>query len=305
MPTTSNLSLPASSCTAPSARSTAGIGALIRHEWRLNGRNVWILIAAQAAIILMHLILAQLPLSWSTGIAFYIIAIMHVFGIVASLAIIAVVAAILLISYYQSMHGQYAAFTVAVPVRTGTHLLIKTLWAYVAFVVSAAMGVLGLLVGTTELSGRLQFGAQGMDWPSSWEFLRSAIEANLVLIILCIIGVALVLMLLVCEGVFIVTVGSSAKFSRHGFAVGVLLAIVTTWLIRNGFMAFGLLAVPFGVKFTYTSPSATPEASFTMFNLGTASFENVLPLGLFAALIVAITFFWGCTYRQLAKHWSL
>ncbi|MCI7551735.1 MAG: hypothetical protein PUK40_00285 [Actinomycetaceae bacterium] len=284
------------------SHSRASFATLWRHEWRLNGRGVWGIIALQYALSVLHVLLGLIPeIENSVGTA--IINTAHVAAVIVQLVSVVIVAVLVLLSYYRSMHGQYAHFTVSTPVVAGKHLAVKVLWAWLALAVSILGAVLGTAMGTIEVQARSMSASAVPELASLSAIADVLREAPLGVGLGVVIG-AIVLLQYVCEGVFIVTTAYSERFSRLGRAGGIIVAVVLGWLIRNVMVILAFFAVPLQVLFT-GARSLISDVEISAFPWGTLSFENAIPFGWLIGELLVIGIYWWITRHELTRHWSL
>lgn len=201
----------------------------------------------------------------------------------------------LLYSYYQTMVGRIGYFTMSLPVRGRVVYAAKVTWAMIVVLVTYALSAGGLLV-LRELSG---------SGPPLSELLAAMLDMGatpiVVTVVLIVVAQAL---LLVVQGAFVVSYGSTTRFAHMGIGGPVVVGAVT-YLVSQVVVLAAIVFVPLGI--VVKGPGFGTIVGQGMLSMmgSTRPAVEVLGLGMLPAfaLLGAVCIVW--TIRSIERHTSL
>lgn len=274
---------------------------VMKHEFKATSRPLglaWGLSTlAVLGIIVLIWLLPQSPgtvLGWSTGI------IVAVTGFVVSLVVT-------VWAYYQSMYGNTAFFTHAIPVRGRVVVSGKTLFYLGVWLAAVIIALIQVLLVAANVMLR-----SGMAARDLWEAVRTAFTQVNGTFLAAVIGFMILLALsYILWWEFVVTVGNRPEFTRYGKIGGPAIAALLTWLAQQFITVAFLLFVP-GLIYFQTTASGIPEqwsfdATARVPFAQSAEFgdQAILPIGVLIIVPLMIVFFWWFTARSVERATAL
>lgn len=205
------------------------VGKLIKHEARLQGWPMFSVLAAQVVVFLLAFLTWVFPFGGVTMV-WSVFAIMVLFGLYVAVGIL------LLINYYRSMYGRSGYFTMSLPVSGAKIYAVKVLWAFVVWLFSIVLALLGTLFyglgmgrAATEGNPAVPQSVPGIirlaySDPVSVEILQSVTGFMLLLVVA---GTALS----VFEWAFVITFGNTPLMLRLGKAGGMIVAFIINYVV--------------------------------------------------------------------------
>ncbi|MDR6939320.1 hypothetical protein [Arcanobacterium hippocoleae] len=297
-------------------RNKVSFAALMRHEWRLNGRLVWGFIGVQLSLLIINLLIGYLPAAWMIGLFGNTVSFVYVLSIIIINVFAVLVCVVLASSYFESMHGKYAFFTAGIPVRGSVHLFVKMLHSWVAFVLTVVTAIIASIVITVEINAHelrgkfAQMLADGVPLSGSdmrvmhgIDFLKLQFEMYPSYIIGGLILALFYSISLVAAFAFIITIGSTQRMRRFGGVNGGLVIMtIATWVCTQIIAVILTAVVPLTIRESSNSWSGF-ELSPREFGFIAANHE--LPLGMVLGVFLFIFGFIFFTARNLNRKLSL
>lgn len=210
--------------------------------------------------------------------------------------------------YYQTTYGQRGYFTNTLPASGGTVLGAKSLWLFIAVLLSTCWSCLALAwVIFTQMSGAAGPGLSfGDKLAATWEAIGHALQGAPAYLI-----VTMIVVFLLAAAQFVLwVVCLSALANRFSFTYlstnkAVTISAILIYVVYEAVLALFTLLVPVTLHIT-TSTAATQTkllfgAIFSQTNEGAGVF---LPLGMLSIIPLLIVGYWFA-HNSLTRHLSL
>lgn len=277
---------------------------LIKHEWRLNGRAVMGIVLAQVACLVLGTALGYLPPSWNAGVIIGA----QVLVVLCADAGAVLTCVVLLVSYFRSMHGSLAAFTVSTPVSLGWHYAVKLVWAVVSMFVSVMVAIVACFSIFAEINGRSEYPMSQRIWQHGPDMIGEFMADHPGLVaLLCAFALFEVLSLAV-EGAFAVTLGRSERLAKFGSYGGIVLMMALAWAARNLISLAGLL-LPLGLRIKFPEgvdvQGVGVDIGFVPVSIGTLEYQDTFPVGMLITMLILLVAMAIVTVQTLRKRYSL
>ncbi|MDY6076512.1 ABC transporter permease [Mobiluncus sp.] len=210
--------------------------------------------------------------------------------------------------YYQTTYGQRGYFTNTLPASGGTVLGAKSLWLFIAVLLSICWSCLALgWVIFTQMAGaagpELSFGDK---FVATWEAIGQLLQSTPAYFIVTMI----VVLLLVAAQFVLWVVCFSALANRFGFAYlstnkAVTISAILIYGVYEAVLALFIFLVPATLSITGSTSSPQMQlvygAIFSQSNEGAGVF---IPLGMLAIIPLLICGYWFA-HNSLSRHLSL
>lgn len=210
--------------------------------------------------------------------------------------------------YYQTTYGQRGYFTNTLPASGGTVLGAKSLWLFIAVLLSTCWSCLTLAwVSFTQMSGAAGPGLSfGDKFAATWKAIGHALQGAPAYVI-----VAMIVVLLLAAAQFVMCVVCfSALANRFSFTClstnkAVTISAILIYVVYEAVLALFTFAVPVTLHIT-TATAATQTklligAIFSQTNERPGVF---LPLGTLSMIPLLIVGYWFA-HNSLSRHLSL
>ncbi len=210
--------------------------------------------------------------------------------------------------YYQTTYGQRGYFTNTLPASGGTVLGAKSLWLFIAVLLSICWSCLALgWIIFTQMAGsagpELSFGDK---FVATWEAIGQLLQSTPAYLI-----ITMIVVLLLATAQFVLWVVSfSALANRFGFAYlstnkAVTISAILLYVVYEAVLALFTFLVPATLHITTTAGSAQTKlligAIFSQTNEGAGVF---IPLGMLGLIPLLIVGYWFA-HNSLSRHLSL
>ncbi|WP_297722692.1 ABC transporter permease [uncultured Mobiluncus sp.] len=210
--------------------------------------------------------------------------------------------------YYQTVHGQRGYFTNTLPASGGTVLGAKSLWLFIAVLLSICWSCLALgwviLTRWVEAAGpELSFGDK---FAATWEAIGKLLQSTPAYLI-----IAMIVVLLLATAQFVLwVVCFSALANRFGFAYlstnkAVTISAILIYVVYEAVLALFTFLVPATLSITGSTSSPQMQlvygAIFSQSNEGAGVF---IPLGMLSIIPLLIVGYWFA-HNSLSRHLSL
>lgn len=200
--------------------------------------------------------------------------------------------------YYRSSYSRTGYFTHSLPIRGGRIYAAKAIWAVLVTLAGLGLtlvlfGVFWVGVGPAVGMDRNPFTAAGMLWDRLSAVSTSGMLAGGVLLLLA------MYLIWPIHYFFAVSRGSERPLNRWGLG-GPVLVFVVLYTVTQLAGIIGMIVIPFGIGLQNGALGVVSYRIIAEMQLGSASTEDVMPLGFIPAILLVTVF---CAWRTV-RSWN-